>query len=130
VWSKLLRYVGHWRLLGFGYWVVVERASGRFVGEVGLADFRRELSPPLGDGPEAGWVLASWAHGAGFATEAVQAAIAWGEGRFGAGARMTSVIDPENLASIRVALKCGFKELRRTTYKGSAAVVFERGMSA
>jgi len=21
-WSRLLRYAGHWRLLGFGYWVV------------------------------------------------------------------------------------------------------------
>ncbi|HEY8041563.1 MAG TPA: GNAT family N-acetyltransferase, partial [Polyangiaceae bacterium] len=30
-WAKLLRYVGHWDLLGFGYWVVRERATGRFV---------------------------------------------------------------------------------------------------
>src|SRR5437660_1168592 len=31
-WTRLLRNVGHWQLLGFGYWIVRERASGRFVG--------------------------------------------------------------------------------------------------
>ena len=44
-WSKVLRYVGHWALLGFGYWVVVEKASGGFVGDVGLADFERGVVP-------------------------------------------------------------------------------------
>ena len=36
VWTRLLRAVGHWPLMGFGYWVVRERAGGRFVGEAGL----------------------------------------------------------------------------------------------
>ncbi len=31
-WTKLLRYVGHWAVLGFGYWVVEEKATGKFVG--------------------------------------------------------------------------------------------------
>jgi len=25
----------HWSLMGFGYWVIEEKSSGRFVGEVG-----------------------------------------------------------------------------------------------
>ncbi|HEY0776819.1 MAG TPA: GNAT family N-acetyltransferase, partial [Gemmatirosa sp.] len=79
VWARVLRYAGLWALLGFGYWVVRERASGRFVGEVGLADFRRDVTPPLGGAPEVGWVLAPWAHGRGFATEAVRAALAWAD---------------------------------------------------
>jgi RimJ/RimL family protein N-acetyltransferase len=29
-WTRLLRYVGHWALLGFGYWVVEEKATGNF----------------------------------------------------------------------------------------------------
>jgi RimJ/RimL family protein N-acetyltransferase len=62
-WTRLLRYAGHWALLGFGYWVVRERSSGRFVGEVGLADYRRDLVPAIEGTPEAGWVLAPWAHG-------------------------------------------------------------------
>lgn len=32
VWGRLLRYVGHWSVMGFGYWVVEERTSNQFVG--------------------------------------------------------------------------------------------------
>src|SRR5689334_24822940 len=84
VWTRFLRYVGHWTLLGFGYWVLHDRESGRFVGEVGFADYHRALSPPLNGMPEIGWVLATWAHGRGLATEAVRAVVAWGDARFGA----------------------------------------------
>jgi len=75
VWTKVLRYVGHWSLLGFGYWVIQEKLSGRFVGEVGFADFKRDIKPSLEGVPEIGWVLASWASGKGLATEAVRAAV-------------------------------------------------------
>jgi len=124
-WSRLLRYVGHWAALGYGYWVVVERASGRFVGEVGLADFRRAIVPSLDGAPEAGWVLAPWSHGRGFATEAVGAALAWYEGRFGP-TRTVCIIDPAHAASLRVAARCGFRELARTTYHDAPTVVMER----
>jgi RimJ/RimL family protein N-acetyltransferase len=53
VWTRLLRYAGMWALLGLGYWVVRERETGRFVGEVGFSDFRREMTPPLGSDPRA-----------------------------------------------------------------------------
>jgi RimJ/RimL family protein N-acetyltransferase len=42
-WARLLRYAGHWPLLGFGYWLVEERETGEFVGEVGFADFKRDM---------------------------------------------------------------------------------------
>jgi RimJ/RimL family protein N-acetyltransferase len=61
--------------MGFGFWVVREKSTGRFVGEVGLANFRRDIEPSLGESKEAGWVLSPWAHGKGFATEAVRAAL-------------------------------------------------------
>jgi RimJ/RimL family protein N-acetyltransferase len=122
VWTKLLRYVGHWQLLGYGYWVVRERASGRFVGEVGFADFKRALVPSLDGAPEAGWVLASWAHGRGLATEAVMGALAWGDAKFGT-SRTACIIHAENLASIRVAAKCGYRESTRTTYMGQPTIV-------
>src|ERR1035438_972988 len=48
-WTKFLRYVGHWALLGFGYWVVEEKATGNFVGEIGFADYKRDLLPSLQD---------------------------------------------------------------------------------
>src|SRR5260221_8660924 len=75
VWARLLRYAGHWSLMGFGYWVIEEKSSGRFVGEVGVADLKRTIAPSFGGAPEIGWALSAWAHGAGFATDAVGAAI-------------------------------------------------------
>ena len=124
-WARLLRYVGHWALLGFGYWVVREKATGRFVGEVGLADFKRELTPSIAGAHEAGWVIAPWAHGKGYATEAVRAALTWSEAHFGA-KRTVCIIAPENAASLRVAAKCDFTEVTRTTYKGEPTILFER----
>ena len=125
VWARLLRYVGHWALLGFGYWVVAEKGTGRFLGEVGFADFRREIEPSLEGVPEIGWVLAPHSHGRGYATEAVRAAIAWGEGHFGK-VRTACIIAPENAPSIRVAEKTGYREFRRTAYKGNPTIMFMR----
>jgi RimJ/RimL family protein N-acetyltransferase len=125
VWTKLLRYVGHWSVLGFGFWVLEEKGTGRFVGEVGFADFRRDIQPSLEGAPEVGWVLAPWAHRRGFATEAVRAALGWGAAHLPA-QRTVCLISPENLASIRVAEKCGYREFHRTTYKGSPTLLFER----
>ena len=107
VWARLLRYAGHWQWLGFGFWALEEKATGGFAGELGFAEFMRDLDPPIVGTPEIGWVLAPPAHGKGYATEAVRAAVAWGDVKFNSG-RTVCLIDPENLASIRVAQKCGF----------------------
>ena len=124
-WTRLLRYIGHWSLNGFGYWVVRETDSNRFVGEVGFVDYKRDIVPSLDDAPEIGWVLSPAVHGQGFATEAVRAILDWGETRFG-GARTVCLIDPGNARSIRVAEKCGYRELARALYRGDPTVIFER----
>jgi RimJ/RimL family protein N-acetyltransferase len=124
-WTRMLRYVGHWSLLGFGYWVVEEKASGNFAGEVGFADYKRDMQSAARELPEIGWVLASWAHGRGYATEAAKAALRWGDEHFSP-SRTTCIISPENLASIRVAEKCGYRDLQLTTYKGQPTRVFVR----
>jgi RimJ/RimL family protein N-acetyltransferase len=125
VWARLLRYAGHWSLLGFGFWVVRETASSRFVGEVGLADFHREIEPSFDGAPEAGWVLAPWSHGKGFATEAVRAVLAWAETNLSA-QRTVCMIDPPNAPSLRVAAKCGYREWTRAKYKEAEVILFER----
>jgi hypothetical protein len=51
VWSRILRYVGHWQLLGYGYFVATDRQTGAVMGEFGLADFHRDITPALGDTP-------------------------------------------------------------------------------
>jgi RimJ/RimL family protein N-acetyltransferase len=124
-WARLLRYVGHWTLLGFGMWAVERRDKGEYIGDVGFFDGKREIEPPFGDAPEIGWVLASNAHGKGYATEAVSAAIEWRDARFGR-VRTVCIVHPENAASLRVAEKCGYRETHRTTYKNEPAIVMER----
>lgn len=124
-WTKFLRYAGHWALLGFGYWVVEEKATGNFAGEIGFADYKRDLQPSLNGAPEIGWVLASPAHGKGYATEAVRAAVAWGDEHFQL-PRTACLIAPENLASISVAVKCGYREWQPATYKGKATLMYVR----
>jgi len=124
-WGRLLRYAGHWRLLGFGYWVMEEKATGAFVGEAGLSEYRREIVPALGSVAEAGWVLAGSKQGLGYATEAVMAVLGWGREHFGA-LPVACMIHPDNRGSIRVAEKCGFRRREIGMYKGNSAVIFER----
>lgn len=124
VWARLLRYVGHWHLLNYGMFIVCDR-DGNHVGEVGFLDARRGMEPKL-DAPEVGWVLRPIAHGQGFATEAVSAALAWGEQHMPHAQSFMCIIDPGNAPSIRVADKMGFREIARTTYKGSPTIVFRR----
>jgi RimJ/RimL family protein N-acetyltransferase len=123
VWARIPRYVGHWAVAGYGFWHVRERATGRFVGETGIADFKRELAIPFDGACEAGWVLAPWSHGKGYATEAMTAVLGWAASR---AARTVCLIDPGNVASLRVAAKLGYRQLARTTYKHADVIVLDR----
>jgi RimJ/RimL family protein N-acetyltransferase len=123
-WTRFLRYAGHWAVLGFGYWVVTSKHDGEFIGEAGFADYRREIQPSLRGVPEIGWVLASQAHGKGYATEAVRAITAWGDVHFKT--RTACIIAPANVASVGVAMKCGYREMGPTTYHGHATVMYSR----
>jgi len=124
-WTKLLRYAGHWSLLGFGYWAVEEKETGSFLGELGFANYKRDIQPSISDTPEAGWIFSPAAHGQGFASEALREVLTWGDIRF-AGARTVCLIHPENVASIRLAGNFGYEEMLRTTYKDRTAVLFSR----
>jgi RimJ/RimL family protein N-acetyltransferase len=127
-WARTLRGVGHWAWMGFGYWVVEEKATRSFAGEMGFSDWKREIVPLLKDVPELGWVLATRVHGKGYATEAVRAALAWGDENIkradSALGRTVCIIHPEHARSIRVAEKCGFREVLRTTYKAEPTILF------
>jgi RimJ/RimL family protein N-acetyltransferase len=125
VWARLLRYSGHWALLGFGFWTIQETATGAFVGEAGLADFRRAIAPPLGPDPEAGWVLIPRAHGRGYAREAMIAILDWADATLGA-RRTTCIIDPSNAASLKLAAKLGYQPFGRGLYRGDEVVMLER----
>ena len=69
--------------------------------------------------------MAKAAHGKGYATEAVRAALTWGDANL-ANKRFTCIIDPGNTASLGVARKTGFVEFARTTYHNEPIVMLEQ----
>lgn len=125
VWARLLRYVGHWVLLGYGFWTVREKATGAFVGELGLADFKRGLGEDFDGTPEMGWVLSPAFHGKGYACEAIAAVLAWSDANL-PGGRTVCIIAPENAASIRAAERAGFRIFREATYHDAPTLILER----
>ena len=106
-WSKMLQGIGLWSLFGYGYWSFVERESGKFVGNGGLAQFERGI-PELEGYPEAGWAFAADEWGKGYATEAMATILGWAdEAKLG---EIRCIIDPGNAASHNVAAKLGFEK--------------------
>ena len=96
------------------------------VGSIGFANKMRPREHPASGAPEMGWSLGAAAHGKGYATEGVAAALAWGREFFGAGARTVCVISTGNDASFRVAEKSGFRQFATATRYGLGRLAFER----
>src|ERR1700742_4831929 len=87
----------HWQRFGFGPWAVVERASGDYLGRVGL----RWSEIGERTGIEVLWSIDPRRHGEGFAREAAAAALGQaGDLELDA---VFAMILPSNVASLRVA---------------------------
>lgn len=122
-WPKFCQAAGMWALAGYGNWVVIDRADGTFLGIAGLSDFKRGIAELEGY-PEAGWAFAAASWGRGIASEAIAAVTMWADA---AGiAETRCMIDHGNIASAKVAARCGympFAELDsgRTVFRRSAS---------
>ena len=125
--SRILRNIGLWASVDLGYWVARETETARFVGEFGFADYHRDTTPSFAGTPEVGWVAAAWAQGKGFASEAVTAILAWGDqqARF---ERTVCMISTNNLPSLRIADKFGYRAFSDVIYKGNRDLLLERSL--
>ena len=101
-WRHMAFLVGHWQLLGYGYFAVEEKSSGRFVGRVGFTN------PEGWPGFELGWTIAPEFQGGGFATEGGRFLLQYAFSEMGK-EHVISVINPDNKPSIRVAERLGEK---------------------
>ncbi len=81
-WLRLMNRPGMWHFMGFGFLVIEERQTGRFVGEAGFHEVRRDMKPSLVGTLETGWVLLPEFHGKGYALEAMQALLDWADSHF------------------------------------------------
>ena len=128
-WRRLLCAPGLWVMLGYGYWSVERREDGAWVGQVGFADFKRDMTPSIEGIPEMGWIFASQAHGQGYASEAIAAALEWADDVLEA-PEIVAIISPENAPSIRVAEKAGFGECSEARYRDEPILLFRRRSDA
>ncbi|WP_050577833.1 GNAT family N-acetyltransferase [Sinorhizobium meliloti] len=123
-WARFLRDVGHWEIMGFGLFSVVERTTAAYVGKVGFAIFERDLGCHAGTNAEISWTLRSQFHGRGFATEAAKAAQHWFESKYSQ--RTACLIAAANTSSIKLATRLGYEEVDRLSRDRGEAVVMAR----
>ena len=123
-WGKFLAAAGLWPVMGFGYWVFADRAGDRLAGMGGLSYFSRGI-PELEGLPEAGWAFDADHWGAGYATEAMTAALGWADANLDA-AEVRCIIDPGNDASERVSAKLGFRRIGDSEALGHVVGVYSR----
>lgn len=99
---------------GYGLWAVVEQATAQAIGYCGLTRF-----PDIGGQPETevGYRLARSHWGQGLATEAAMAVRDHALHTLGL-PRLIALIDPANLASLRVAEKLGMRYEKDATLPG------------
>jgi RimJ/RimL family protein N-acetyltransferase len=116
-WRKLAMMIGHWSLRGYGLWAAEERSSGAFAGYVGF------WNPEGWPGFELGWTLRRSCWGKGYATEGARAALQYAFRQLGQ-PHVISLIQPENVASIRVAKRLGERLSDSIEVMGKCALVY------
>ena len=119
-WRSVAGALGHWVLRGYGLYAVEEKATGHFIGRIGL------IFPEGWPGLEAGWLLARHSWGRGYATEGARAVIEMAY-RDLAATHLISLIRPDNAASIRVAEKLGGVRESTLEVLGGPAHVYAYG---
>ncbi|MBS9720724.1 GNAT family N-acetyltransferase [Tianweitania sp. BSSL-BM11] len=124
-WLRLLRFVGHWTSFGYGLFAVIDRATGKLIGDTGLAYFCRELGPEFDAYPETAWIFSASVHGQGKAFEAASAAHAWFEAKTGK-REAVAIINPENAPSLRLADKLGYQAFGSAIYKEHNVTMLRR----
>jgi len=124
-WRRQLAACGQWPYTGWGYWIAQLKSNGEVVGQVGFADFKRDMEPTIEGEPELGYVFLPSVHGQGIALEACKAALDWADANLDAPS-YPAIIDLDNTASIRLAEKLGFARQKDAIYRDAAIALFRR----
>ncbi len=104
-WRTFMVTAGVWAIHGFGFFMVRERETGRFVGRIGCHH------PEGWPGTEVGWALTHEAQGKGYATEAASACVAFAFDTLG-WREVIHCIESANTPSAAVAQRLGARILR------------------
>lgn len=116
-WRGFCTILGHWQLRGYGFFSVLDRSNGEWLGRVG------PWNPHLWPQPEIGWSIKREAWGQGFAGEAASASMDHVVDTLG-WTQVIHLIDENNHASQGVARGIGSRfKGRRSEVPGFGMVV-------
>lgn len=109
----------HQALLGWSFWAVEDRESGRVIGDCGLQPLEHR-------GPEAelGYDFHPDAWGRGLATEAARAVMGRALGTLGVD-RVVAVVKPDHVASQRVLEKAGLRRAGTRLAYGEPMLLYQ-----
>lgn len=103
-WRRFLQMPGAWMMQGFAMFSVLDKATGKWLGQAG------PWKPDGWPGNEVGWSFHPDAWGRGYAIEAATAAMDWAFETLGWDA-VIHCIDPANAPSQRLAQRLGSRKL-------------------
>jgi ribosomal-protein-alanine N-acetyltransferase len=109
---------------GFGAWAVVEKTTS---GLIGFCGFALQTVEDIQE-TEIGYRLARQSWGQGFASEAASAVLAYGFGQLKLES-VIAIVQPANLASIRVAEKIGFAYFKESRYHDRDVRIYRKTRS-
>lgn len=116
-WRGFLAGIGHWNWHGYGFFTVVERASGIAAGRVGIIN---HIEWPQ---PELAWHMFDGFEGRSMAFEAACAVRAWAGQTLGL-EPLISLIAPSNTRSLALATRLGAMEERRDVIDEEEVIIF------
>lgn len=115
------RHLPAWDEHGYGYCILILKESGEAIGHCGLLHQLINDTDEL----EVGYLLQKNYWGRGLATEAAGAFYDYALNTLG-NHRITSIIHPDNSASIHVAEKNGLAYEKTATWRGNPACLYVR----
>ncbi len=115
-WIDLHEDIEHQKKHGFSKWAIFARETGDFIGRAGWATMGT-----TGEA-EVGFKFLPQYWGNGFATEALEALMAWGKTHISC--PLIAFAYPDNNASIQVLKKSGMVYARQDEYEGKEIVVY------
>ena len=116
--QEISQWLERWESWGLSLFSVERREDGRVVGRAGFLLWDPETWEIPGDETELGWLLAREHWGRGYATEAALALRDWAFEERGL-TRLISLINHDNLRSIRVAERIGERYERDVEIRGT-----------
>ncbi len=115
------RHLPAWEERGYGYCILILKETGEAFGHCGLLHQFIDDTEEL----EVGYLLRKDHWGRGLATEAASALYDYALNTLG-NTRITSIIHPENKASIRIAEKNGLSYEKTATWRDNPASIYSK----